>query len=76
MIREFMAYTSGAAALIFCLYNVYGNEPVIDFRPYAVGNDIIDLRKEKKPAKIEMVFVYRSNKTGLPKEFSMDDVMR
>lgn len=75
MIREFMAYTSGAAALIFCLYNVYGNEPVIDFRPYAIGNDIIDLRKEKKPAKIEMVFVYRSNKTGLPKEFSMDDVM-
>ena len=76
MIREFTAYTSGVAALVFCIYNVYGNEPVIDFRPYAIGNDINDLRTEKKPAKIEMVFVYRSNKTGLPKEFSMDDVMK
>ncbi len=76
MIRTFMAIASGAAALIFCLYNVYGNEPVIDFRPYAPGNDINDLRKEKKPAKIEMVFVYRSNKTGLPKEFTMDEVMK
>ena len=76
MIREFMAYTSGAAALLFCLYNVYGNEPVIDFRPYAIGNDIIDLRKEKKPADIEMVFVYRSNKTGKFKEFPYDSVMQ
>ncbi len=74
--RGFLAYTSGAAALIFCLYNVYGNEPVIDFRPYKIGNDINDLRKEKKPAKVEMIFVYRSNKTGEPKEFSYDDVMK
>ncbi len=76
MTRSFLAYTSAAAALIFCLYNVYGNEPVIDFRPYAIGNDINELRKEKVPAKVEMVFVYRSNKTMQPKEFSYDDVMK
>lgn len=75
-VRQFLAFTTGAAALVFCLYNVYGNEPVIDFRLYKVGNDINDLRKEKKPAKVEMVFVYQSNKTHLPKEFSYDDVMK
>lgn len=76
MTRSFIAVAAGAFALIFCLYNVYGNEPLIDFRPYAVGNDINDLRKERVPAKVEMVFVYRSNKTGQAKEFSYDDVMK
>jgi len=66
----------GVGSLAFCLYNVYLNEPVIDFRPYAIGNDIIDLRKEKKPAKIDMVFVYKSTKTGEVKEFTYDDMMK
>ncbi len=70
------AAVTSVFAFGFCLYNVYMNEPVIDFRPYAIGNDINELRKEKKPAKVEMVFVYRSNKTGQPKEFSYDDVMK
>ena len=75
MVRNFLAFTIGAASLVFCLYNVYGNEPVIDFRPYKIGNDINDLRKEKKAAKVEMVFVYQSNKTHQPKEFTYDEVM-
>ncbi len=75
-VRQFLAFTTASAALIFCIYNVYGNEPVIDFRPYAIGNDINDLRKEKKPAKVEMVFVYQSNKTHQPKEFTYDEVMK
>ena len=76
MVRGFLSLTTALASLVFCLYNVYGNEPVIDFRPYKIGNDINDLRKEKKPAKVEMVFVYQSNKTHLPKEFTYDEVMK
>jgi hypothetical protein len=75
-LRNVTAGIIGVAALAFCLYNVYMNEPVIDFRPYAIGNDINDLRKEKVPARMEMVFVYRSNKTGQPKEFTYEDVMK
>jgi hypothetical protein len=76
MLRNVSAGVVGVLALGFCLYNVYADEPVIDFRPYAIGNDINDLRKEKVPAKMEMVFVYRSNKTGQPKEFTYEDVMK
>lgn len=74
--RQALAAVSACLALFFCLYNVYANEPVIDFRPYKIGNDINDLRKEKVPAKVQMVFVYKSNKTGEIKEFSYDDVMQ
>lgn len=74
--RQALALVSAGLALFFCLYNVYANEPVIDFRPYKIGNNINELRKEKVPAKVQMIFVYRSNKTGEIKEFSYDDVMQ
>ncbi|HLP51813.1 MAG TPA: DoxX family protein [Chitinophagales bacterium] len=74
--RNAIAGVSGIVSLSLCLYTVYMNEPIIDFRPYAIGSDINEARKEKVPAKVEMVFVYRSNKTGQPKEFSYDDVMK
>ena len=74
--RTFIAVAMGASSLIFCLYNTYGNLPVIDFRPYAIGNDINELRVEKKAPVVEMAFVYKSNKTGEIKEFSYDDVMK
>ena len=75
-VRTTLAGVVGVISLALCLYTVYLNEPVIDFRPYKIGNDINDLRKEKKPAKVEMVFVYQSNKTHLPKEFTYDEVMK
>ena len=74
--RNVIAVIFGIATLAFCLYNVYLNKPVIDFRPYAIGNNINDLRKIKVPAKVQMVFVYRSNKTGKNKEFTYDEVMK
>lgn len=74
--RNIAAGIIGVLSTVFCLYNVYWNEPVLDFRPYSIGSNIPEQLKEKKPAKVEMVFVYRSNKTGQPKEFSYDDVMK
>lgn len=72
--RTGLAFVSGVASVVFCLYNVYMDEPMIDFRPYKPGNDIVDLRKEKVPAKIEMLFVYKNKKTGELKEYTMNEL--
>lgn len=76
MFRNGVATFAALASLLFCLYNVYANEPVIDFRPYKIGNDIVDLRKEKRPAKIEMSWQYHNKKTGQWETVSYDDVMK
>jgi uncharacterized membrane protein YphA (DoxX/SURF4 family) len=57
-----------AAALGFCLYNTYFNEPVIDFRPYAIGQDINDNMKDNDPQVMKMTYVYKDKKTGQEKE--------
>lgn len=76
VVRSVSAGVIGVASLVFCLYNVYWNEPVIDFRPYKIGSDIVDARIEKEPAKIEMVFVYRSVKdTTVIREFTYAEMM-
>lgn len=71
--RDGIAGVTGAISLGLCLYTTYLNEPFIDFRPYAVGSDINDARKEKKPAIVEMVFVYKNKKTGELKDYSQKD---
>ena len=63
MFRGTVATFMALGSLIFCLYNVYSNEPVIDFRPYKIGNDIIDLRKEKKPEVRVMEFHFHNKTT-------------
>lgn len=67
---------TGAALFssIICLYHVYWNEPSIDFRPYKVGNNIAELRKEVKPAVIEMTFVYKNKKTGEQMAYTMNEL--
>ncbi|MEN9919668.1 MAG: hypothetical protein RL662_2104 [Bacteroidota bacterium] len=56
----------------FCLYNYY-NEPLIDFRPYKVGNNIgalMTVDKDKAPV-YENFLVYE--KGGVKKEFTESD---
>lgn len=72
--RSGIAFIAGLASVVFCLYNTYMDLPMIDFRPYKIGNDIIELRKEKEPAKIEMMFVYKNKTTGEVKDFSVSDL--
>ncbi len=55
--------------MAFCLDNVYLNEPVLDFRPYAIGQDINDNMIEKVHPVIKMTYVYRDRKTKLTKEY-------
>ena len=76
MFRSTVASFAALISLLFCLYNVYSNEPVIDFRPYKIGNDIIDLRKEKRPEKREMQWQYHNKKTGQWETITYEDVMK
>ncbi|MFN8309148.1 MAG: DoxX family protein [Chitinophagales bacterium] len=69
MIRHTLAIGTAIATLFFCLYNFVWNEPIIDFRPYAIGNDLNEMRREIKPEKKDYVFVYKNKKTGEEKEF-------
>lgn len=71
-----IAVLVGIISMALCLYNVYFNEPVIDFRPYKAGSNIVEARKVLKPEVRQMIFVYRSNKTGEAKEFTYDEVMK
>jgi uncharacterized membrane protein YphA (DoxX/SURF4 family) len=68
--RAGIAGVTAVASTLFCLYNVYMNEPMIDFRPYAIGSNIPEQRKEKRPAKIEMTFVYKNKTTGESKGYT------
>ncbi|MFN8278147.1 MAG: hypothetical protein U0T84_11745 [Chitinophagales bacterium] len=67
--RMAITAATGLVSLWFCCYNFLWNEPVIDFRPYAIGNDLNEMRREIKPQKVDFVFVYKNKKTGASKEF-------
>jgi uncharacterized membrane protein YphA (DoxX/SURF4 family) len=72
--RSGIAALSGVVSLGLCLYCVYWSEPIIDFRPYKIGNDVRDLRKVKQEPKVEMLFIYKNKATGAEKEFSVSDL--
>lgn len=59
-------------AVGFCIYNYY-NDPIIDFRPYKIGNNIPQLMtvEEDKAPIYENVFIYE--KDGVKKEFTEDN---
>lgn len=61
-------------SILFCLYNTYMNEPVIDFRHYAVGSDINEKMKEIRPRKADFIFIYKNAATGEQKEFGMNNL--
>ena len=72
--RDAVTYVVLVSSFVFCLYNFFWAEPVIDFRPYAIGSDLNENRTPKRPEKRDMVFVYKNKKTGTPKEFTMKDM--
>jgi hypothetical protein len=74
--RDVAAVIIGALSLGFCLYNSYFNEPVIDFRPYAIGNDIADLRIEKRAPKLQMEWHYHNKTTGQWETISYEQMMK
>ena len=60
-----------AAMLIFCIYNI-NHEPVIDFRPWKIGNKMMDMDANESP---RSYVTYKSNKTGEQMEFESAKLM-
>ncbi len=54
---------------LFCFRNFAWNEPIVDFRPYKIGNYIPDQMKGIADKK-EYTWVYKDKATGEVKEFS------
>lgn len=54
---------------IYCLLYL----PIIDFRPWKVGNDISEL-VISTPEEVEIFLVYKNNKTGETKEYDADNI--
>lgn len=68
---------AGVSAILsfgFCIYTTYFNEPPIDFRPYAIGEDLNKNRIAAKEPVIEMLFVYKNKQTGEAKGYKMDEL--
>lgn len=58
--------------LLFCFSNYIWGLPMVDFRPYKVGNNIVDLRVEI-PDKLDYGFIFRNVETGEEKRVAMAD---
>jgi uncharacterized membrane protein YphA (DoxX/SURF4 family) len=72
--RDAVTYVALGLSFVFCLYNLLWSEPVIDFRPYAIGSDLNVNRTVQKPEKRDFVFVYKNKKTGQVKDISMKEM--
>lgn len=60
-----------ALMLVFALYNIK-HEPVIDFRPWKVGNQMMDLDADQQP---KSYLTYRNTSTGETMEFESAKLM-
>lgn len=60
-----------AVMLVFCIYNIK-HEPVIDFRPWKIGNQMVDLDEEATP---KSYVTYRNRQTGETMEFESAKLM-
>ena len=60
-----------AAMLVFEIYNIK-HEPVIDFRPWKIGNQMMDLESNEG---VKSYVTYRNTKTGESEEFESAQLM-
>lgn len=62
---------AAAAMLVFEIYNIK-HEPVIDFRPWKIGNKMMDLESTEG---VKSYVTYRNTKTGESEEFESAKLM-
>jgi uncharacterized membrane protein YphA (DoxX/SURF4 family) len=72
-------YAMGTVALFFILLSIYCYLylPILDFRPYKVGNDIQELMtlpEDAEPDVYETILVYKNTKSGKRKEFDINNI--
>lgn len=73
-IRTAIVITAFFASLIFCLKNFVWSLPLVDFRPYAIGNDIKKQMEVIKADSIEMSFIYKNKTTQEEKNFTVKEI--
>jgi uncharacterized membrane protein YphA (DoxX/SURF4 family) len=61
-------------AILFSLYSTFWNEPIVDFRPYAIGNNINEKMKEVKPSVVENILIYKNKATGQDERFGISNI--
>ncbi len=61
--------------VVFCVYNTYYNEPVVDFRPFKQGTDLLAARKAclDDPTKVEKIYVYVNKQNGQEVQISSEE---
>ena len=63
-------------SLLFCFRNYKFNEPIVDFRPYKIGVNILEDREVKVAPKVEYIFHYMNKKTGKKNDYKMADLSK
>ncbi len=63
-------------SLLFCFRNYKFNEPIVDFRPYKIGVNIIEDREVRVAPKVEYIFHYLNKKTGKKYDYKMADLSK
>jgi uncharacterized membrane protein YphA (DoxX/SURF4 family) len=61
-------------SLLFCFSNFLWGLPIIDFRPYKIGNNIRELRQPIRPEVRDYVFVYKNVQSGEERHFRLEEL--
>jgi len=64
------------ASLWFCFRNYMFNEPIVDFRPYKIGVNIMEDRQVKVAPKVEYIFHYMNKSNGKKMDYTMADLSK
>lgn len=76
-LHEWLSILAGALVIIGISVYCYLYLPILDFRPYKVGNDIKELMTVPEGAPIdeyETILVYKNVETGKEKEFTVENI--
>ena len=77
-IRATLGWLTVAASIVFCFYNAFWNEPIVDFRPFKNGVNIREQKKAEEKARADvkiLTWKLKNQKTGELVTLSNDDYM-
>jgi uncharacterized membrane protein YphA (DoxX/SURF4 family) len=66
-----MALYVSLLSFLFSMYTSF-YLPVKDYRPYAIGENIVDKMNDGVPQVSEFILIYKNKKTGKEEEFALD----
>lgn len=78
IVRTTINFTALAGLFIFCLYNSFWAEPIVDFRPFKNGTNVRDIRAAEMKAsnEVPVTMIIKSKKDGKVTRLSQDEYMK